>query len=110
MYIRRNEREAKVPTVLSPLTRCARYATYLYTRFFRLLLAALVQHDVVQGACATIIRGSASLSLSITLLPWSSLSNVCRGHRFVLVGAYVGALNDNLVSLGVKLCVGRFRG
>ena len=66
--------------------------------------------DVVQGACATIIRGSASLSLSITLLPWSSLSNVCRGHRFVLVGAYVGALNDNLVSLGVKLCVGRFRG
>ena len=31
MYIRRNEREAKVPTVLLPLTRYARYATCVYT-------------------------------------------------------------------------------
>ena len=31
MYIGRSEREAKVPAVLSPLTRRARYTTYVYT-------------------------------------------------------------------------------
>ena len=55
--------------------------------------------------------GSASIFLSVPLLSWSSLS-ISAGDISLswLVVAYVGALDDYLVSLRVKLCAGRFHG
>ena len=60
---------------------------------------------------ASIRGGSASLFLSIPLLLWSSLliSAGDIGLSWLVVG-YVIALDDYLVSLRVKLCVGCFRG